>query len=204
MIKYEVYEETREFRGGFAREGLSEADVIELYEALTWREPELKGSFDTLEEAEAELAAIYPSTSNEGSFVEARLGYISEEEYDDGEALWTRSVVSYAVKALEPDSRYILPSVKAEGSDIVVEYDDDFHRFDFSPAALDIYSRNPGETEPYETQDEAEEAFVEDVRNELDEAFRNLPAYFTRDEIDDLVTDITWRALSVINDSWAE
>ena len=108
MIKYSVYEENFEFRGDYRQSGLSERDIIDLYCGLSFWDPTLLGSYDTLDEARATLNTICPVTYHSdaarGGLAVGRLGYIAEEEYDDdGEFDQCSTIWDYAVKPMEAE-----------------------------------------------------------------------------------------------------
>lgn len=106
MIKYSVYEENFEFHGDYRQTGLTERDIIDLYQGLSFTAPILLGSFDTLDEARATLKTVCPATYHSdaarGGLAVGRLGYIAEEEYDeDGEFDQCSTIWDYAVEPME-------------------------------------------------------------------------------------------------------
>lgn len=112
MTKFYVYEENFEFRCDLRRTGASAKQIWDLYNDETCRDPEIKGEFDTIEEARAALAFVTPYSSHQRGYafqlVVGRLGYIEEVELDeDGDIIQSIADWDIAVAELEPDSDWI-------------------------------------------------------------------------------------------------
>ena len=111
MKKFDVYEENFEFRADLRSTGASAEQIWEWYQDADNRDPQLKGSFDSLEEARAELRHVQPYSSHQRGFVfwlvTGRLGWIEENEYDDdGEFDQMNCIWDISVAKLEKDSDF--------------------------------------------------------------------------------------------------
>lgn len=112
MIKFDVYEENFEFRADLRRTGATAEQIWNWYQDADNRDPQRKGSFDSLEEARAELQHIHPYSSHQRGFalqlVVGRLGWIEENEYDeDGEFDQSIAIWDVEVADLEKESSWV-------------------------------------------------------------------------------------------------
>ena len=107
MKKYEITKDSFESYGWY-EDGLTEQDVIDIYEDKSSHCSQLEESFDTREEAEKAWDAYYknaPRTSRMQStrhYIEAEVYRLWESELDDdGDYLW-QDILAESVQALEP------------------------------------------------------------------------------------------------------
>ena len=210
--KYTVYEGRFESRCDLRKFGATEDDIRDIFKADAARSgdwaSDTLGSFDTLADAEAELERFYPSSCHEiinnAWFVTGKLAWIEEEHVNvEADCIEESHILSWNIQELALHPCCVPPVIKHYLNEVIVEYNDHIHCFDFDPQALDIFSASPAYADPYDSQDDAEEAFTEAVKEELDAAFPALCWYFTSDEIEDFVWEITRNAMLTINDSWS-
>lgn len=85
MTKYEVLTDTFQAQGHFSKYGLSAADVLDLYNDLTFTDPKIEYSFDTEAEAQESFDQCknLAFSDDKGRYANFRIVILRAEEFDE-------------------------------------------------------------------------------------------------------------------------